>query len=149
MSRNISQHMLVRMMRRSLFFLYFCKSFGSSGPSVSSLFHQQECQYLLLCLCTADEYVVAVNSSSSVSLFVLFCFFLIGALAPSSGLFEYFIISLLQSENESFSAVYKEFRTLLSIEGDKLQGRFYITIGEFVSNLELILTTCTSRNQVR
>lgn len=81
MSCNVSDHMLVRQLQHPLFFIFlFFAFFGSSGYSAPSLFHQQECQYLLLHLCNADEHVVAANSSPSVSLFV--CLFSNRSISP-------------------------------------------------------------------
>lgn len=62
----------------------------------------------------------------------------------ASGQSEYLIVSRTQP-NES--AAFMELRKSLGTVAEKLQ--LYKTIGQFVSDVELILTNCTSDNQVR
>lgn len=86
MSRQLSQHLMVRPPPRSLL------SRSSCGLTASS--HPQECQYLLLRLSAAEELPEAPGSSASVSVLLVS----IGALAPPSGPFEYFLASLARSQ---------------------------------------------------
>ncbi|TKS91696.1 Nuclear body protein SP140-like protein [Collichthys lucidus] len=76
--------------------------------------HMLECQYLLLCLCTADEERIFATD-------------------PSRYLSDY-------------SAVVKTPMWLGNV-ADKLEDQLYKTVGEFVSDVELIFTNCASYNR--
>lgn len=79
--------------------------------------HMLECQYLLLRVCACSDEHMVSPNSSS------------------------------SAESESFPAACKEIRNRLSVIVDKLQALFYTTVGDFVSDLQLVLASCTLHNQ--
>ncbi|XP_073349917.1 uncharacterized protein [Pagrus major] len=104
MSRQISHHMLV----------FASQCLSHTAVTLLLLLHQQECQYLLLRLCSADEEQTFAKD-------------------PNLYLSDY-------------STVIKTPMWLGSV-ADKLQKQLYQTVGEFVSDVQLVFTNCASYNR--
>lgn len=149
LSRQISHHMLVSTLCdfRSL---HLNASHSVALPSLffSSVLHQQQCQYLLLCLCSADEHqTFATNPSLYVSPFPsLFPYTCLSR--KHCKVWSVLIISAWHPQLEDYSTVLKTPMWLGNV-ADKLQRQLYQTVGEFVSDVQLIFTNCATYNRVR